>query len=92
MRDWAVRRLAQVRAPAPRKDRDTSWGHARVEWPDDIVREGWLRAGDGMTFTIRAASEVAARLAEGGGRPGAHTPCALFGPELAVTAGGELIL
>jgi hypothetical protein len=89
LRDFAVRRLPRVRSPNPTNDRTASWGHARVERPDGIVREGWLRAGDGMVFTARVASEVAARVAQGNYRPGAYTAGALFGPELAEAAGGN---
>jgi hypothetical protein len=28
------------------RPREHSWGHARVEWADGTVREGWLRLGD----------------------------------------------
>jgi len=91
LRDFAVRRLAQVRSPKPTHDRTASWGHARIEWPDGTVREGWLRAGDGMVFTASVAAEVAARLAQGNYRPGAYTAGALFGPELAEAAGAQFI-
>ncbi len=92
LRDVAVRRLAAMRAPAPRKGRTASWGHARAEWRDGTAREGWLRTGDGMNFTVAVLAEVAARLAGGGGRPGAYTPGDLFGPELAEAAGAEISL
>jgi hypothetical protein len=92
LRDFAVRRLARVRSPEPTNARNASWGHARVEWPDGLVREGWLRAGDGMVFTARVAADVAARLAQGNYRPGAYTPGALFGPEIAEAAGAQFIL
>jgi short subunit dehydrogenase-like uncharacterized protein len=39
-----------------------------------------------------ATAEVAQRLARGEGRPGAFTPAALFGPELALAAGGEFVI
>jgi short subunit dehydrogenase-like uncharacterized protein len=92
VREIATRRLAQVRpAPSDRK-RDASWTHARVEWTDGGVREGWLRAGEAMAFTNAVTAEVASRLARGEGRPGAFTPGALFGPELAVHAGGHFII
>jgi hypothetical protein len=45
-------RLARVRSPNPRNDRTASWAHARVEWPAGVVRESWLRTGDGMVFRI----------------------------------------
>jgi short subunit dehydrogenase-like uncharacterized protein len=90
LREVMKRRLARVEASAPKQRREHSWAHARVEWADGTVREGWLKAPEGMTFTTRVAAEVAARLATGRGRPGAYTPGALFGAELAVAAGGEL--
>jgi hypothetical protein len=92
MRNLAVRQLAQVRAPEAKHGRSHSWGHARVEWPDGVVREGWLRTDDGMSFTARVAAEVTARLARGGQRAGAYTPGALFGFELAEQAGAQLLL
>ncbi len=90
-RNWAVRRLARARTPARSVDRPSALAHARVEWSDGVIREGWLRAGDGMVFTSAVAAEVAARLARQEGRPGAFTPGALFGPGLAVAAGAEFV-
>ena len=43
-------------------------------------------------FTASTAAAVAAWLAEGRGRPGAHTPVAALGAELLTAAGAELIL
>lgn len=37
-------------------------------------------------------AEVAQRLLRGEGRPGSHTPGALFGPELAEAVGGEFVI
>jgi hypothetical protein len=62
-----------------------------ISWPDGTTQEGWLRAGDANEYTA-AAAEVAARLARGDALPGAYTPAAAFGPELAASAGAELIL
>ena len=87
----AIRGLARVPVTAGDRPRPHSWAHARVEWTDGEVREGWLRAGDGMDVTAAACAEVAVRLARGEGRPGAHTPGALFGPELALAAGAEFV-
>jgi hypothetical protein len=92
IRGAARRRLAAVHAPPPAQLREASWAHARVEWPDGVRREGWLRAGEAMAFTTSVMAEVAARLARGEGRPGAYTPGSLFGPELAVKAGGQLMV
>jgi len=85
-------RLAQVKTRAQDRPREFSWAHARVDWPSGEVREGWLRTGDAHTFTAAAAAEVAGRLAEGEGRPGAYTPGALFGPHLAETVGGKFLI
>jgi len=89
---FAARRLAQVKTRAQDRPRQFSWARARAEWPSGAVREGWLRAGDAMTFTAVATAEVAQRLAKGDGRPGAYTPGALFGPALAEAAGGAFLI
>ncbi|MER7176794.1 hypothetical protein [Streptomyces mesophilus] len=44
-----------------------------------------------MDYTAGVAAETAVRLAKGEGRPGAHTPAALFGHEIAAAAGGTFI-
>jgi short subunit dehydrogenase-like uncharacterized protein len=92
LRRLAIRGLGRVTVGARPRPRQHSWGHAVVEWPDGTRREGWLRAADGMGFTVDAATEVAVRLAAGGGRPGAATPAVTFGPEVAVAAGAHLLL
>lgn len=69
-----------------------SWAHARAEWETGEVGEGWLRVGDGGNFTADVTAEVALRLLRGEGRPGAHTPGALFGPELAEAVGGVMTI
>jgi short subunit dehydrogenase-like uncharacterized protein len=68
-----------------------SWARAWAEWADGTTRVVWLRAGDGMDFTVAVASDVATRLARGEGRPGAFTPGELFGADLAVAAGGVFV-
>ena len=88
----AKRRLARVRVTPRQRSREFSWARARVQGPDGSTREGWLRAGEGMAFTSSVAAEVAIRLARDEGRPGAYTPGSLFGPELAVAAGGRFLL
>lgn len=90
---FTTRQLARVTTTtAKERPRRSSWGRARVEWPSGRVREGWLRAGEGMTFTVSAVTEVAQRLAKGEGRPGAFTPARLFGPEVALAAGAEFVV
>jgi short subunit dehydrogenase-like uncharacterized protein len=92
LRRFAVRRLGDVRTKAAPRPRRHSWGHAVITWPDGSRREGWLRAEDGMDYTVSVATEVAVRLARGEGRRGAYTPAAAFGPDLATAAGGVFVL
>lgn len=93
IREFAKRRLANVNVAPVEESRknSSSWAHARVEWADGSIREGWLRAGEAMGFTARVAAEVAFRLSRDEGRPGAYTPGALFGFALAAQAGGEFL-
>lgn len=88
----AIGIIARIRFGDQEMTRASSWGHARVEWADGTVREGWLRVGDGTEFTAAVAAEVTQRLLRGEGRPGAHTPGALFGHQLAEDLGGEFIV
>ncbi|WP_329128998.1 saccharopine dehydrogenase NADP-binding domain-containing protein [Streptomyces sp. NBC_01476] len=88
----AKRRLARTRVTPRERTREFSWARARVEGSDGSVREGWMRTGEAMAFTSAVTAEVARRLAGGEGRPGAYTPGALFGPELAAKAGGQFLL
>jgi short subunit dehydrogenase-like uncharacterized protein len=92
LRRFATRRLASIRLSRRPRPREHSWGHAVVRWPDGTTREGWLRTNDCMTFTVAVVVEVAARLARGDARPGAYTPAAAFGPDIAIDVGGEFIL
>ena len=92
VRRFAVRRLAAVKTTARPRPREHSWGHARIEWPDGTVREGWLQVGEAQGFTGAVPAEVARRLLAGEGSAGAHTPAALFGPGLAESCGGQLSL
>ncbi|SEQ01075.1 saccharopine dehydrogenase NADP-binding domain-containing protein [Microlunatus flavus] len=91
LRRFATRRLAAVRLPARPAPRSHSWGHATVTWEDGTRSEGWLRLPDAQVATVAFAAEVCRRLARGEGRPGAFTPAALFGPDLATSVGGEFV-
>jgi short subunit dehydrogenase-like uncharacterized protein len=91
VRDFAQRRLAQVRVTSPAEERD-SWTRARVQWSDGRAVQGWLRAGETMVFTNAVTTAVTLRLARNEGVPGAYTPGALFGHDLAVEAGGQFIV
>lgn len=88
----ATRAMARIPLRAQSMPRTSSWGHASVRWPDGQVREGWLRVGEGTQFTATVAALVAQRLLAGEGRPGAHTPGALFGPELAEAASATFVI
>jgi len=92
VRNFAKRQMANVVAKPRKGTGKPSWAHARMDWADGTTREAWLRAGEGMAFTSQVAAEVALRLWKNEGRPGAYTPGALFGPELAEAAGAEFIL
>jgi short subunit dehydrogenase-like uncharacterized protein len=96
VRDFARRRMAAIELkptePGNAKGRAFYWTHARVEWSSGATREGWLQVDSGMVFTANVMAEVAARLLHRAARPGAYTPGALFGSELATAAGGRLIL
>jgi len=92
VRAFARRRLAGVKLKARERPREYSYGHARLEWADGTVQEGWLRLGDAQTFTGAVPAEVAHRLLNGQGRPGAYTPAALFGPSLAESCGAEYLI
>lgn len=92
VRRLLVKQMAKAKLPERPRPRVHSWGHATVSFPDGSEREGWMRADEAMDFTADAAAEVTRRLLAGEAPPGAHTPCALFGPGLAEAAGGKLLL
>jgi len=92
LRTLAKRQLARLTVPSRERPREHSWGHASVQWSDGTDQEGWLRTGDAMAFTTTVAATVAERLLQDQGRPGAYTPGALFGPELAEAAGGTFLI
>ncbi len=91
VREFAKRRLARVQLKARERPREFSYGHAQLDWADGSTREGWLRLGDAQAFTGAVPAEVARRLLDGEGKPGAWTPAALFGPSLAQACGGEYL-
>jgi short subunit dehydrogenase-like uncharacterized protein len=88
----ATRLLARTPTAARARNREHSFGHALVSWPDGTTREGWLRAGEAMEFTAAVMAECVVRLARSDSAPGAYTPAAALGPELATSVGGEFVL
>jgi Uncharacterized conserved protein len=92
LRTFAKRRLARLKISSRERPREHSWGHAYVQWPDGTDQQGWLRTGEGHAFTAMVAAKVAERLLKGKGQPGAYTPGALFGPDLAEAAGGTFLV
>lgn len=92
LRRLAVDRLGRATVKAAPRPRKHSWGHAVVEWADGTRHEGWLRAGDGMDFTADVTATVTELLARGVGKPGAWTPAAALGADLASIAGGTFVL
>ncbi|MEV3966026.1 hypothetical protein AB0M34_35055 [Nocardia sp. NPDC050193] len=91
VRTFAIGWMAGIKTKAAPRPRPHTWGHAVVTWPDGTVREGWLRAGDAMEFTSAVAAQTALQLAAGKGRPGAHTPAAVLGADLATAAGADFV-
>jgi short subunit dehydrogenase-like uncharacterized protein len=91
IRAAAQRLIDRMRLTPPVKAGDVSWAYARLDWADGTRREAWLRAGEGYAFTARVAALAAGELAEGTTPPGAFTPGALFGADLARQAGGEIV-
>lgn len=91
LRRFAGRRVAAIKTTDRPRPREHSWAHARIEWPDGTAREGWLRLPDASDFTASLAAEVAFRLLDGRGKPGAFTPAALFGATLAEACGGQYL-
>jgi short subunit dehydrogenase-like uncharacterized protein len=91
IRAGAQRLVNRVRLTPPVKPGDTSWAYARLEWRDGTHREAWLRTGEGYGFTARVAAHTATRISEGHALPGAFTPGALFGADLARDAGAQII-
>ena len=83
--------MAAISIPDKKNEGLNSFTHAKIEWADGSVRQGWLRGPDGGTFTSTVAAEVTARLARNEGRPGAYTPGGLFGSTLATSLGCEYL-
>ncbi|WP_228003238.1 hypothetical protein [Nocardia australiensis] len=92
IRAFAKRRLARVKVKGRKQPREYSWGHAHLRWADGTTREGWLRVGEAHAYTGAVPAEIARRLLAGEGKPGAHTPAALFGPALAEACGGSYLI
>ncbi len=92
VRAFARKRLAGVKLKSRERPREYSYGHARLEWPDGTIREGWLQLGDAQAFTGAVPAEITRRLLAGQGRPGAHTPAALFGSSLAEACGARYLI
>jgi short subunit dehydrogenase-like uncharacterized protein len=93
VRRYATRRIAAIEPkPTVQTAPPVSWTHARVTWSSGRRRQGWLRTGDAMVFTADVMARVAIRLMRGDGMPGAYTPGALFGAELATECGGRIIV
>lgn len=91
-RSLARRRLAAIHLATRARPRQHSWGHAVVHWGDGTRREGWMRTGEGTEFTATVAALVAIALADGRAKPGAYTPAAALGPDIATAAGAEFTM
>jgi hypothetical protein len=91
IRAGAHRLVNRARLTPPAKSGDISWAYARLEWSDGTYREAWLRTGEGYRFTARVAAHTARRISDGQVDPGAFTPGALLGADLARSAGAQII-
>ncbi|MGW6422411.1 saccharopine dehydrogenase NADP-binding domain-containing protein [Nocardia sp. NPDC055053] len=92
LRRTAVRCINRWQLTPPSTPGEASWAYASAEWQDGEMRRAWLQTGEGYQFTGRVAATVARRLADGDARPGAFTPAALFGADLARSAGATITL
>jgi short subunit dehydrogenase-like uncharacterized protein len=92
LRRTAIRLIDRWGLTPPATTGEVSWAYAYAEWADGETRRAWLRTGEGYAFTSRVAATVALRLAAGDARPGAFTPGALFGADLARAAGATITL
>jgi short subunit dehydrogenase-like uncharacterized protein len=81
----------RLRLTLPVTPGTASWAYARLEWADGTRREAWLSTGEAYHFTARVVALIAIRLRDGSAPPGAYTPGALFGADLARQAGGKII-
>ena len=92
IRRQVLRLIERLRLTPPVSPGEVSWAYARLDWADRSNAEAWLRTGEGYAFTGEVAALVADGLREGSVSAGAFTPGALFGPNLAVRAGAEILL
>jgi short subunit dehydrogenase-like uncharacterized protein len=91
IRRQVLRLIERLRLTPPVSPGEVSWAYARLDWADRSNAEAWLRTGEGYAFTGEVAALVADGLREGSISAGAFTPGALFGPNLAVRAGAEIL-
>lgn len=80
-------RMKTSNKPAPRAH---SWVRAEITWPGGRVEQAWLQTGDAMVFTASVMATVAERLSKARFAPGAHTPAALLGADVALLSGATI--
>ncbi|MDP6539070.1 MAG: saccharopine dehydrogenase NADP-binding domain-containing protein [Planctomycetota bacterium] len=95
LRSPVVRRFLQRRIDARpagpddaarERGRTLLWGEARAADGRSVACR--MRAPEGYTLTADASLAIAAKLLDGEGRPGFHTPAGLFGPDLVLELEG----
>ena len=84
--------LTDSPGPAACDDGYVSLSYARLDWANGESRAGWLKMGDGYAFSGKVAAGVVRAQLAGAVPPGAHTPAAVLGPELAYAAGATLMI
>lgn len=90
LRRSVIRMVDRWQLTPPSTPGETSWAYACATWDSGETHQAWLQTGEGYGFTSRVAATVATRLADGETRPGAFTPAALFGADLARSAGATI--
>jgi short subunit dehydrogenase-like uncharacterized protein len=87
--------VARTDSPGPAAGQDqgyVSLSYAQLDWANGESRAGWLQMGDGYAFSGRVAAAVVRAQLAGKMPPGAHTPAAALGAQLAFEAGATLVI
>lgn len=86
--------VSLTNSPGPTPGRSAEYvslSYAKLTWADGTSRAGWLQMGDGYDFSGAVAAAVVVAQLAGAVTPGAHTPAAVLGPQIAFDAGAELV-
>jgi short subunit dehydrogenase-like uncharacterized protein len=84
--------LTNSPGPAADDDEYVSLSYGQLDWANGETRAGWLQMGDGYAFSGKVAAGAVRAQLTGTVPPGAHTPAAVLGPELAYQASATLLI